>query len=273
MANTGLLIQHTFYSNVADTGETDKVGPSQWNGNNAHFVIGNLEFANVANSPVYVIYDQANAAYTQANTKMTSSNTIIGDDSIEINGGGSGDRVAFIDFHGDDTYSDYGLRIIRWNTGANADSGIEHHGTGRLNIQTLEAGGDFGVKINGTTRLLVDLEGIAVTGQIKEKRNAIGSIGGGTQDIDLSLGTVVTATVDTSATTFTFSNAAASGQSSSFTLILTNGGSQTVNWPASVDWAAATAPTLTAAGVDTLEFITEDGGTTWYGYSSGLDMG
>jgi hypothetical protein len=36
-------------------------------------------------------------------------------------------------------------------------------------------------------------------------------------------------------------------------------------WPASVDWAGATAPTLTAAGVDTLEFITSDGGTIWSG--------
>lgn len=103
--------------------------------------------------------------------------------------------------------------------------------------------------------------------------NAIGSIGGGTQDIDLESGNVVTATVDTSTTTFTFSNPPASGVAGSFTLFLTNGGSQTVNWPASVDWAAATAPTLTASGVDILSFVTVDGGTTWYGFTAGLDMG
>jgi hypothetical protein len=98
-----------------------------------------------------------------------------------------------------------------------------------------------------------------------EVTNAIGSTGGGTQDIDLTLGNVVTATVDTSANTFTFSNPTASDEGCGFTLILTNGGSQTVNWPASVDWPAATAPTLTAAGVDILVFTTVDGGTTWYG--------
>ncbi|MBI2108905.1 MAG: hypothetical protein HYT93_01835 [Parcubacteria group bacterium] len=105
-----------------------------------------------------------------------------------------------------------------------------------------------------------------------ETVNAIGSIGGGTQDIDLGLGNVVTATVDTSATTFTFSKAPASGTSGYFTLVLTNGGSQTVTWPASVDWAGATAPTLTASGVDVLTFFTVDGGTIWYGFAAGLNM-
>jgi len=105
-----------------------------------------------------------------------------------------------------------------------------------------------------------------------EAVNAIGSIGGGAQTIDLELGNVVTATVDTSETTFTFSNPSASGTACSFTLILTNGGSQTVNWPASVDWAGGTAPTLTTSGVDILTFVTVDAGTIWYGFAAGLDM-
>lgn len=105
-----------------------------------------------------------------------------------------------------------------------------------------------------------------------ESVNAIGSIGGGSQDIDLELGNVVSGTVDTSETTFTFSNPPAAGRAGSFTLILTNGGSQTVNWPGSVDWAGGTAPTLTAAGVDILTFATIDGGTIWYGFAAGLDM-
>lgn len=105
-----------------------------------------------------------------------------------------------------------------------------------------------------------------------EAVNVLGDLGGGTQDIDLELGNVVTGTVDTSETTLTFSNPPASGTAGSFTFIVTNGGSQTVNWPASVDWAGGTAPTLTAAGVDILTFVTVDGGTTWYGFSAGLDM-
>lgn len=105
-----------------------------------------------------------------------------------------------------------------------------------------------------------------------EKVNALGS-GGGARDIDLTLGNVVTATVSSSTNTFTFSNPSASGTACSFTLILTNGGSQTVNWPASVDWPDATAPTLTTSGVDVLGFLTTNGGTTWYGFPGGLGMG
>ena len=98
-----------------------------------------------------------------------------------------------------------------------------------------------------------------------EVTNAIGATGGGTQAIDLTLGNSVTATVDTSANTFTFTNPTASDELCGFTLGLTNGGSQTVNWPSTVDWAGGTAPTLTASGVDWLVFWTVDGGTIWNG--------
>ena len=104
-----------------------------------------------------------------------------------------------------------------------------------------------------------------------EVTNAIGSTGGGTQDIDLTLGNNVVATVDTSANTFTFSNPTASDELCGFTLFLTNGGSQTVNWPAAVDWAGGTAPTLTTSGLDILVFITTDGGTIWHGMVASAD--
>ena len=106
-----------------------------------------------------------------------------------------------------------------------------------------------------------------------ETVNAIGGTGGGTQDIDVTAGNVVTATVDTSTNTFTFSNPSATGRACSFTLLLTNGGSQTVNWPSSVDWAGGDAPSLTSSGVDVLTFTTVDAGTIWYGFAAGLDMG
>ena len=108
-----------------------------------------------------------------------------------------------------------------------------------------------------------------------ETTNAIGAIGGGTQDIDLELGNSVSATVDTAETTFTFSNPSAAPLSCGFTLLLTNGGSQTVNWPASVSWGGGLfggAPILTEAGVDVLIFWTIDGGTIWYGFTASLDM-
>lgn len=90
-------------------------------------------------------------------------------------------------------------------------------------------------------------------------------------DVDLTLGNTQTKTIS-GAQTLTFSNPPASGLAGSFTLILTNGGSAAVTFPSAVDWPAATAPTLTAAGVDLLVFTTIDGGTTWYGIASGIGM-
>ena len=89
--------------------------------------------------------------------------------------------------------------------------------------------------------------------------------------VDLSLGNVQTYTLSGNQT-LTFTNPPASGKAGSFTLIVTNGGSATLTWPTSVDWAAATAPTLTASGVDILTFLTIDGGTIWYGFLAGAAM-
>lgn len=106
-----------------------------------------------------------------------------------------------------------------------------------------------------------------------ETVNAIGDTGGGTQSIDLTLGNVVTATQTVGATTYTFDSPPTSGTAGSFTLILTNGDSNSGTvWPGSVGWAGGTAPTLTAAGVDVITFVTIDGGTIWLGFAAGLDV-
>lgn len=76
--------------------------------------------------------------------------------------------------------------------------------------------------------------------------------------------------------TYTFSNPAASGKVSAFSLKVTQDSSaRTITWPSSVDWAAATAPTLTttSGGVDVFVFVTYDGGTTYYGFTAGQAMG
>jgi len=76
--------------------------------------------------------------------------------------------------------------------------------------------------------------------------------------------------------TYTFSNPAASGKVSAFSLkVIQDSSARTITWPASVDWAAATAPTLTATsgGVDVFVFVTYDGGTTYYGFTAGQAMG
>ena len=61
------------------------------------------------------------------------------DAHLQIGKGASGNRNSYIDIVGDTTYTDYGLRVIRNNTGANATSELKHRGTGALNITTQEA--------------------------------------------------------------------------------------------------------------------------------------
>jgi hypothetical protein len=76
--------------------------------------------------------------------------------------------------------------------------------------------------------------------------------------------------------TYTFSNPAASGKVSAFSLkVIQDSSARTITWPSSVDWAAATAPTITATsgGVDVFVFVTYDGGTTYYGFTAGQAMG
>lgn len=91
------------------------------------------------------------------------------------------------------------------------------------------------------------------------------SLSGTTPSVDCEVSNVFALTTSGN-TTFTFSNAPTSGTGFGFTLKLTAGGTHTITWPASVDWAAATAPDAPASGeTDILVFMTYDGGTTWYG--------
>jgi hypothetical protein len=139
-------------------------------------------------------------------------------------------------------------------------------GVGGL-ISTGNTDNELVIQTDDTTAITID-SSQAVTfaaGTIETKVAVAAS------DIDLSAGNYFTKTIS-GATTFTVSNAAASGSVSAFVLELTNGGSQTVNYFSGVTWAGGTAPTLTASGVDVLAFFTSDGATTWRGFVLGLDM-
>jgi len=105
-----------------------------------------------------------------------------------------------------------------------------------------------------------------------ESYNAVTSTSNATT-VDCETGNVFSHTL-TENTTFTFSNPPVSGTAYAFSLRVVQDASAsgyTVTWPGSVDWPSATAPTLTATAdaVDWFVFSTVDGGTTWYGFTSG----
>jgi hypothetical protein len=101
------------------------------------------------------------------------------------------------------------------------------------------------------------------------KGSALGSVGT-LATVDMTAANFFSATLG-SATTFVFSNPCGNGDFGGFVMELTNGGSDTVTWPTSVDWAGGSAPTLTSAGVDLLVFVTRDAGTTYHGAVASAD--
>ncbi len=108
---------------------------------------------------------------------------------------------------------------------------------------------------------------------IQEESTAVSS-SSNAATINLRDGTVFTHTLSENVT-YTFSNPAASGYASTFTLKVTQDSSaRTITWPGAVDWAAGTAPTIsTGSGdVDVFVFHTVDGGTTYYGFTAGQDL-
>ena len=88
---------------------------------------------------------------------------------------------------------------------------------------------------------------------------------GATTTVDCALARAFTGT-NTQVSTIAFSNVPTSTFFTRIWLKLTNGGAFAITWPAAVIWENGDVdPVLTAAGVDILELITYDGGTTWYG--------
>jgi hypothetical protein len=100
---------------------------------------------------------------------------------------------------------------------------------------------------------------------------AKGDTSGADIECDLNDGNCFSATISTDAVTFTFVDPTASDELCSFILFLTNGGSQTVNWPGTVDWEGGSAPSLTSSGLDVIAFSTIDGGTIWHGFVISTD--
>ncbi len=89
----------------------------------------------------------------------------------------------------------------------------------------------------------------------------------GAVTLNLANGNVFNLTL-TGDVTFTFSGAT-SGKACSFAAYIRQDatGGRTITWPASVDWAGGTPPTMSTAAnaLDIVVFETLDGGTNWYG--------
>ncbi|MCU0462417.1 MAG: tail fiber domain-containing protein [Bacteroidales bacterium] len=102
--------------------------PEGWNSGDPIFMVG----IGSSNS------DRRNAltVYKNGITEFNKG-TVIDYDRMELNSSGTGNRYSYIDFHSDNTYTDYSFRIFR-NSGLNGSTDFAHRGTGNLNLITYE---------------------------------------------------------------------------------------------------------------------------------------
>ena len=117
----------------------------------------------------------------------------------------------------------------------------------------------------------------AIRPEIKDySESYTASSGSGTVTLDLTNGNVFQHTASGGNVTFAFSNPPASGKAGSLTLKwIQDSSDRTITWPGAVDWAGGSAPDVTSgsAKVDIYTFFTVDGGTIWYGFQAGAEMG
>ncbi len=97
------------------------------------------------------------------NTRITGRGLDVGygnndTNFIQIGNQRTTNGYAYIDFVGDATYTDYGLRIIRNNEGANTSSEIIHRGTGIFNFNATQAA-PMTFRTSNTERIRIDSSG------------------------------------------------------------------------------------------------------------------
>ena len=195
-------------------------------------------------------------------SEMTAAGAASGTQEFEVNDGGTTKKVtgaqiaAYV--NGELTLADLGI----------TSSAAEINYTDITTLGTSEASKVVTADANGDVTLTQELKATSYN----ESYVAVTSSGAATT-VNCETGNSFSHVL-TENTTFTFSNPPATGTAYSMSVeIIQDAGASgfTVTWPTSVDFPAATAPTLTAtaSAVDVFVFTTRDGGTTWYGFTAG----
>lgn len=195
-------------------------------------------------------------------SEMTAAGAASGTQEFEVNDGGTTKKVtgaqiaAFV--NGELTLADLGI----------TSSAAEINYTDITTLGTSEASKVVTADANGDVTLAAELKATSYN----ESYVAVTSSGAATT-VNCETGNSFSHVL-TEATTFTFSNPPASGTAYSMSIEIIQDASASgfaVTWPTSVDWPAATAPTLTAtaSAKDVFVFTTRDGGTTWLGFTAG----
>jgi hypothetical protein len=96
-------------------------------------------FSSAADTLDFVTAGATRLQITNSGVVEIAKGTSTGSAVIQLGTARTASGYAYIDFVGDTTYTDYGLRVMRENTGANARSTILHRGTGNFDITAVDA--------------------------------------------------------------------------------------------------------------------------------------
>ena len=211
-------------------------------------VIWKLPNADGSSGQAIVTDASGNLSFATVSANPAGSNT-----QFQYNNSGSFAGVAALTTDGTDITFVGSSANLYWD--ASADS-AKFQDNGKL---TFGMGLDLTVTHDGTDSTFTNVTGkMRYSGGISQNATAMGAL-----DLDLSTSNYFTKTINANST-FTFSNPAASGQSSVFVLSLTHT-SGTITWPGAVIWPDNTAPTLTTNRNHVFIFETTDAGTTYRG--------
>mgnify|MGYP003145975786 FL=1 len=131
-------------------------------------------------------------------------------------------------------------------------------------------------KVDETHTGDVDITGELVVQSYNETYQSVSS-SSNTTTINCETGNVFASTLSEN-TTFEFTNPPANNTAYGFSLKIVQDSSAsgyTLTWPTTIDWSNSTIPTLTstANAIDQFVFYTHDGGSNWYGFTAGQNLG
>ena len=140
---------------------------------------------------------------------------------------------------------------------------------GTVTTANIDGGTVDGTTIGGSVAGAVTATTLKST-SARETKSAV-TQSTGTLTLDCATANVFEFTPSQNITTLTISNVPTAGNAYSMILKVT-GSAYTIAWPASVKWAADTAPTLSSSNCDVFVLLTVDGGTNWFAFTAGQDL-
>ena len=228
-------------------------------------------------------------------TDRVGINTAVPGTSLDVKGTSSDADIVVGRFRADHTTAKGTYIEVQPNSAQAQKSGVHlHKNSLRTEPFTIENDGGavslhnastsaptIDLKLNGTsafnlTPTVSHLTGsLRIDGCFDEAVTAVTISGTNVLNIDATVASVFTVTLDNAITTYNVT-LPTSARSVTLTFLFTNttGSNHTINWPSNTKWPGGTSPTMTSLqnATDIISLSTVDGGSSWYGFLGGAEF-